>query len=287
MFAGQKGCNQDNSCMTELQRIDVEQVLRSKSPRLARKLPASLIRYLCRLIHQDEINDILARYRHLRGVAFMQALVGEFGLTLQLHGEENLPSGGRYIFAANHPLGGLDGICLSAILGARYDAKIRYLVNDLLMFIPNLQSIFIPVNKHGAQGREATARIEDVFRSDHQILTFPAGLCSRKKAGRIYDPPWKKSFVRKAVSHRRDIVPVCFDGCNSGFFYHLSNIRKRLRIKMNIEMLYLPDEMFRNRNRTFHIYFGQPIPWQTFDRSMKWDEWAGWVQKKVYSLKEE
>lgn len=271
--------------MTELRQIDIKQILYGKSPRLARKIPAFLIQYLCRLIHQDEINAILARHRRLQGVAFMQALVGEFGLTLQLHGEENLPAGGRYIFASNHPLGGLDGICLAAILGERYDSKIRYLVNDLLMHIPNLQSIFVPVNKHGAQGRDAARTIDDVFRSDHQILTFPAGLCSRKTKGRICDPAWKKSFIQKAVAYRRDIVPVHFEGRNSAFFYRLANIRKRLCIKMNIEMLYLPDEMFGNKNQTFRICFGTPIPWQTFDRTMKWDEWAEWVKEKVYSLK--
>jgi putative hemolysin len=272
--------------MAELQRIDVEQILSGKSPRLARKIPAFLINYLCRIIHQDDINAILARHRHLQGVAFMQALVREFGVTLQLHGEENLPSGGRYIFASNHPLGGLDGICLAAILGERYDSKIRYLVNDLLMFIPNLQSIFVPINKHGAQGKEAALKIEEIFRSDNQILTFPAGLCSRKTKGRIYDLEWKKSFIQKAAAHRRDVVPVYFEGHNSAFFYRLANIRKRLCIKMNIEMLYLPDEMFRNKNQTFRIYFGTPVPWQTFDKTMKWDEWAGWVKEKVYLLKE-
>ncbi|MDR1602216.1 MAG: 1-acyl-sn-glycerol-3-phosphate acyltransferase [Tannerella sp.] len=273
--------------MTKLRRIDVKQVLHGKSPRLARMIPAFLIQYLCRLIHQDEINAILERYRHLQGVAFMQALVHEFGLTLQLHGEENLSAGGRYIFASNHPLGGLDGICLAAILGERYDSKIRYLVNDLLMFIPNLQSIFVPINKHGSQGRDATLKIEESFRSDNQILTFPAGLCSRKTKGRICDLAWKKSFIQKAAAHRRDIVPVYFEGRNSAFFYRLANIRKRLGIKMNIEMLYLPDEMFGNKNQTFRIYFGTPVPWQTFDKTMKWEEWAEWVKKKVYSLKEE
>ncbi|MDR1379854.1 MAG: 1-acyl-sn-glycerol-3-phosphate acyltransferase [Tannerella sp.] len=274
--------------MTGLQQIDVEQVLREKAPRLAGKIPAFLIRYLCRIIHQDEINGILVRYRHLQGVAFMRALVDEFGLTLELHGEANLPpAGGRYVFASNHPLGGLDGICLAAMLGERYDSKIRYLVNDLLMFIPNLQSIFVPINKHGAQGRDAAEKMEEVFRSDHQILTFPAGLCSRRTKGMIRDLPWKKSFIQKAVAHRRDIVPLYFDGRNSVFFYRLANIRKRLCIKMNIEMLYLPDEMFRNSKQTFRIHVGAPIPWQTFDRTRKWDEWAEWIKEKVYTLKKE
>ncbi|MDR3236570.1 MAG: 1-acyl-sn-glycerol-3-phosphate acyltransferase [Prevotellaceae bacterium] len=272
--------------MTELLRIDVKQALYNKSPRLASKIPAFLIRYLCRIVHQDELNGIIERYRDMQGIAFMQALVSEFGLTLELHGEENLPDGGQYIFASNHPLGGLDGICLAATLGRRYNSAVRYLVNDLLMFIPNLQSIFVPINKHGAHDRNAAAKIEDIFRSDNQVITFPAGLCSRKINGRIYDLPWKKSFIQKAIAHRRDVIPVYFDGRNSTFFYRLANIRKRLCVKLNIEMLYLPDEMFRNRNQTFRIYFGTPIPWQTFDRTRKPSEWAEWVKKRVYLLNE-
>jgi putative hemolysin len=273
--------------MTELQHIDVKQALFNKSPRLASKIPAFLIRYLCRIVHQDEMNGIIERYRSVQGVAFMQALVHEFGLTLELHGEENLPDGGTYIFASNHPLGGLDGICLAAVLGQRYNSAVRYLVNDLLMFIPNLQSIFVPINKHGAQDRIAAAKLEEVFRSGNQIITFPAGLCSRKINGRIYDLPWKKSFIQKAVAHHRDIIPVYFDGRNSAFFYRLANIRKRLCIKANLEMLYLPDEMFGNRNQTFRIHFGSPIPWQTFDRTKTSSEWAGWVRDRVYSLIEQ
>jgi putative hemolysin len=242
-----------------------------------------MVKGLCRLVHEEELNGIMKRYRYLEGVAFMQALVKEFDIKLEPAGEEHLPSDGRaYIFASNHPLGGLDGICLAAFLGERYDSNIYYLVNDLLLFIPNLQSIFIPVNKHGAQSREAALQMDAAFRSDRQILTFPAGFCSRKQKGLIRDPEWKKSFIQKAVAYRRDIVPIHFEGRNSDFFYRLANIRKRAGIRMNIEMLYLPDEVFKNKHQSFHIRIGEPIPWQTFDRTKRWDEWAEWVKEKVY-----
>ena len=265
--------------------IDVKEVLHQKAPKMAQKIPRFVVNYLIRLIHQDEINDLVIRYHHLDGVAFMQALVKEFDLTLEVHGEECLPTDGeRYIFAANHPLGGLDGICLAALLGERYDSKISYLVNDLLMFIPNLQSIFVPINKHGTQGKHAAQKIEEAFASDRQILTFPAGLCSRKKNGIIRDLEWKKSFIQKAVEYQRDIVPVYFEGQNSNFFYRLANFRKQLCIKMNIEMLYLPDEMFKKKHSMFRVHVGHPISWQTFDSSKKPAEWAEWVKQKAYSL---
>ncbi len=266
-------------------RVDVREVLRQKAPSVAGKIPGFIIGYLIRTIHEEEINDILTRYRDKEGVGFMQELIGYFDLTLKIVGEENIPSEGRYIFASNHPLGGLDGICLSAVIGQHYDGKIRYLVNDLLLYLTNLRSIFVPINKHGAQGRENALLIDEAYASDNQVVTFPAGLCSRLIGGKIQDMEWKKSFIRKAVEYKRDIVPVYFEGRNSAFFYTVAALRKMLGIKMNYEMIYLPREMFRSRHKTFCIHFGKPVPWQTFDGSRKPAEWAGWMRKQVYNLK--
>ena len=265
--------------------IDIKQVLRQKAPSAARKLPGFMVDYLIRTVHQDELNEILRRYHDKDGVAFMQELIGYFDLNLELVNEENIPAEGRYIFASNHPLGGLDGICLSAIIGGRFDGKIRYLVNDLLLYLSNLRSIFVPINKHGAQGKKNAELIEKAYASDNQIITLPAGLCSRKQNGKIQDTEWKKSFIQKAVEYRRDIVPVFFEGRNSNFFYRLANMRKALGIKMNYEMIYLPDEMFKSKHKTYSIHFGKPIPWQTFDSSRKPAEWAEWVKEIVYNLK--
>ena len=265
--------------------IDIKQVLRQKAPSVARKIPGFMVDYLIRTVHQDELNEILRRYHDKDGVAFMQELIGYFDLNLELVNEENIPAEGRYIFASNHPLGGLDGICLSAIIGGRFDGKIRYLVNDLLLYLSNLRSIFVPINKHGAQGKKNAELIEKAYASDNQIITFPAGLCSRKQNGKIQDTEWKKSFIQKAVEYRRDIVPVFFEGRNSNFFYRLANMRKALGIKMNYEMIYLPDEMFKSKHKTYSIHFGKPIPWQTFDSSRKPAEWAGWGKEIVYNLK--
>lgn len=263
--------------------IDIKQVLRQKAPSVARKIPGFMVDYLIRTVHQDELNEILRRYHDKDGVAFMQELIGYFDLNLELVNEENIPAEGRYIFASNHPLGGLDGICLSAIIGGRFDGKIRYLVNDLLLYLSNLRSIFVPINKHGAQGKKNAELIEKAYASDNQIITFPAGLCSRKQNGKIQDTEWKKSFIQKAVEYRRDIVPVFFEGRNSNFFYRLANMRKALGIKMNYEMIYLPDEMFKSKHKTYSIHFGKPIPWQTFDSSRKPAEWAEWVKEIAVS----
>lgn len=269
----------------EATRIDLKQIIGQKAPSLAKKMPAFLVNYLIRTIHQDEVNYLLETYQDKYGVDFMTELVKYFDITLEIVGEENLPKEGRYIFASNHPLGGLDGICLSAIIGQRYGGKVKYLVNDLLCYLTNLQSIFVPINKHGAQAKENARLIEEAYASDNQVITFPSGLCSRKQGGNIRDLEWKKSFIQKSVSHQRDIIPIYFEAANSNFFYRLANIRKALGIKMNIEMLYLSDEMFGSKHKTFRIFVGKPIPWQTFDKQKKSAEWAEWLKEIVYKLK--
>lgn len=266
--------------------IDLDKVLQNKAPKIYNKIPRFAINYLKRKIHVDELNEILTIYADKQGVDFMEAVVGYFNLNLEVNGLEHILSDGRYIFASNHPLGGLDGICLSAIIGKKYDKKIKYLVNDILYYIRNLQPIFLPVNKHGAQAKKIAKETSDAFNSDNQIITFPAGLCSRKQNGRIYDLEWKKSFIQKAIESKRDIVPIYFRGHNSNFFYRFANIRKLLGIKFNIEMVLLPDEMFKNKNKTFSITFGKPIPYSTFDHSKSGQQWAQYVKEIAYKLGE-
>lgn len=267
-------------------RIDIDGILKDKAPKYYKKIPKFLINYLKRTVHQDDINGILERNRDLEGVEFMRALVDkEFNLSLNIEGEENIPEEGRFVFASNHPLGGLDGICLSAVLGEKYNGRIKYLVNDVLHYIEPLKPIFVPINKYGAQAKNSAKAINDAYASDNQIITFPAGLCSRKIKGEIIDLEWMKNFIVKAVEYKRDIVPVHFEAVNSNFFYNFANIRKSLGVKFNIELIYLPDEMFKNSNSEFRIIFGKPISWQVFDNSRTTKQWAQYVKDIVYSMK--
>lgn len=268
----------------EPKKLDIDAVLKSKAKKHYNKIPKVAINYLKRKVHQDELNHIIETYKDEYGSDFMQACVDYFNLTLHIKGEENIPKTGKFIFASNHPLGGLDGICLAATLGERYDKKIKYLVNDILLNIENLESIFVPVNKHGWQAKDSVKAMNDAYESDNQIITFPAGLCSRKQNGQIRDLQWAKSFVAKAKQYKRDIIPVHFEGRNSNFFYNLSNLRMKLGIKLNIEMLYLPDEMMKQKNSEFTITFGKPISWQSLDKSKTPLEWAQIIKESVYRL---
>lgn len=264
--------------------IDVEQILKQKAGKKYKYIPGFLVSYLKRIVHQDELNVFLQSSKDTVGVEFLEACLDFLDVKVEVKGMENLPEGGRYTFVSNHPLGGQDGIAIGYVLGKKYNGRVRYLVNDLLMNLHGLAPLCIPVNKTGAQSRDFPRMVEAGFNSENHMIMFPAGLCSRRQNGVIKDLEWKKAFVVKSVETQRDVVPLHFEGRNSNFFYNLANACKFLGIKVNIAMLYLADEMFKNRHKTFTLTIGKPIPWQTFDKSRTPSEWAQYVKDVVYKL---
>ena len=268
-----------------LEPIDIKQIFKNKNPKLARLIPGFVFRYIKKIAHEDFTNEIIRDYGHLEGFDFTKAMIKKFNVSIEVEGEEHLPEKGKYIFASNHPLGGFDGHILMYLIGQKYgEHNYRFLVNDILMNLSNLGEVFIPINKHGKQGAELANRLDQAFQSDLQILTFPAGLVSRRINGQIVDLEWKKSFINKSKQYQRDIIPIHISGRNSNFFYRLGSFRKFLGIKANIEMLYLIDETYKHRNKTFIVKFGKPIPNQTFDKTKRPLAWAKWVKEQVYKM---
>ncbi len=265
--------------------IDIEKVIKNKAPGVGNKIPGFIYRFLERTICQEQMNYILREYADCEGVSFADALLSELNVTVKLEGEENIPTEGKFTFASNHPLGGLDGVALVSVFGKRYDSRIKVQVNDLLMNVAPLAPVFLPINKHGRQAKNAADVLKNAYESDDQMVVFPAGLVSRWQNGEIRDLEWKKAFISKTIQFQRDVIPVSFEGLNSGFFYRFARIRKKLGLKFNIEMIYLPSEMFKSKNKTFVIHIGKPIPWQYFDKSKSPFEWAQFVKEKVYELK--
>ncbi len=269
-----------------VQKIDIRKIFRDKSPGIARLLPGFIYRYLERILHQEWFNGFLERHGHKEGLEFIEGAFREFNVKMEFHGEENLPEEGEFLIVANHPLGGFDGNMLIYLLRQHYP-KVIVLVNDILMNIKNLEEFFIPINKHGGQARDNVRLIDQTYRSDAQILTFPSGLVSRRIKGVVQDLEWQKSFVVKAVQYQRDVIPIHISGQNTMRFYRIANIRKFFRIRWNLEMFFLPDESYRHRNKTFTFTIGKPISYTTFDRTYKPREWAARVRDLVYRLPEE
>jgi putative hemolysin len=263
--------------------IDLEKVISGKNPRLLKVLPRFIIRYLKRVIHQDDVNQVIRENHHLYGWDFLDVILRSFGVNIHVSGLDNLSKHGRWTIAANHPLGGIDGMALMWVTG-KVRPDIVFPVNDLLMYIDNLKSLFIPINKHGSNAGNARL-IDDTYASDKAVLYFPAGLCSRKQHGRILDLEWKKSFITKTRIHKRDIVPTYIEGRNSNWFYNLAKFRSKLGIKVNIEMLYLVDEMFKQKNKDITIVIGKPIPYTVFDKRYTDLAWARKLKDHVYKLR--
>ena len=263
--------------------IEIREVIRKKSPKLAKWIPRPILRYLERTLHQDDINYIMTKYHDRFGLDFVDSLLDGLGVVVELEGVENIPLDDSVIFASNHPLGGLDGVAFMQAIG-RYRKDVKFLVNDILMNIRNLEPLFIPVNKLGGQSKSAIAAIEQAYASDQALLVFPAGLVSRKIEGEVVDLEWKKSFISKAKKYKKDIVPVYIDGRNSNFFYNLARWRGKIGFRANIEMLYLPDEMFSQKGKKIKIRVGKRISFTQFDKSKNERQWAADVKQQVYAM---
>ena len=135
-----------------MQLIDLEAAIASKAPKLKNKIPTLVIRMLERLICQKEMNDVISRFYDHKGAAFAKAFSEDMKVTYTVKGIENLDKNGHYMLVSNHPLGGFDGISYIAVFGDFFP-KIKVIVNDLLMYIEPLQSVFLPVNTMGKQKR--------------------------------------------------------------------------------------------------------------------------------------
>jgi 1-acyl-sn-glycerol-3-phosphate acyltransferase len=264
--------------------IDVDKILKEKSPRLFKWLPGFVIRYFKRILHQNEINQILYNKKGLNGLEFSKAILSDFNINVESFGLENIPKSGGVVIASNHPLGGMDALALiQEISKVRKDFK--FVVNDVLMNLKNLEDVFVGINKYGTNSKQSLQELNDLFASEQAVFVFPAGLVSRKFGHDIIDLDWKKAFITRAKKFKRPIVPVYVDGKLSNFFYRLYKIRKFFGIKANIELFYLIDETLKQKNKNYKIFFGKPIKYTKFDKSKSDVNWAKYVKDIVYQQK--
>lgn len=272
--------------MSQSIKIDIEKVIASKSTTLAKYTPKFLINWIKRIVHVDEMNEILGRCGDKKGEDFAKTVLEELNVKCNVSylDKSSLHKDERYIFVSNHPLGGLDGLVLIKELGSLM-GNIKFVVNDFLLHIKPLEPIFVPVNKVGSMGAEYAQKFEQAYSSDSQILYFPAGLCSRLIKGNITDLEWRSSYIKQAIKYNRKVVPVYFSGRNSNFFYRLAKVRKFLKIKFNIEMCFLPDEMFKQKNAIFDVVIGEPIELKPFRNKRELDAMNDSIREKAYSLR--
>ena len=263
--------------------IDIEKALRERNRGFLRYLPAWIIKIISRIVHEEEINIILNKYSDLKGADFLRALLDEFQIKIEAEGLENLPDNRRCFFAANHPFGFADGLVLTIIVSEKY-GTLKAIANDSFRFIPQLNEFVVAVNVFDGSSKEYLKAIEATYGMDVAITHFPAGIVSRKRDGKVQDLPWQKSFITKAIAHKRDIVPLHFHGTNSKLFYRINNIRRFLGIKANIELMLLPHEIFLKKGQTIRVTIGKPISWESFNKSKSHFEWAQEIREITYNL---
>jgi 1-acyl-sn-glycerol-3-phosphate acyltransferase len=268
--------------MSENKFVDVEKVLGEKAPGLVKWPPKFVLAFLKRKFHEAEINQIMLDLKDFHGLEFNKKGLEKLGVNIQSLNSNHVPKTGGVIVVANHPLGGLDGMALVHAVG-EVRPDVRFVVNDVLKKLENYGDVFVGVDKISATSTASLRTMERVLQSQDAILFFPAGLVSRKQKGVIRDLEWKKSFVTQSIDHQRQIVPVFIEGENSRFFYRFANFRKFLGIKANIEMLFLPDEMFKQRGHTVKMHFGPPFQSSVLDSSKTHRAWAAVIKQYIYS----
>jgi putative hemolysin len=264
--------------------IDIVTIINESNSRKIKRLPGFIINWIEKIILQDEMNRILTKYSDYQGLDILTKIIEELDIKIEVDGKENLPENRRCFFLSNHPFGLIDGLVLTKIVGDKYH-ELKSIGNEAFMYVPHLRPFIAAVNVFGKNPKEYITALENIYESDVPITHFPSGEVSRIYGGKIQDCQWHKSFITKSISYKRDIVPFYIYGRNSRFFYFISLVRRVLGIKTNIELILLPREMFRKKNKTIRIKLGKLIPYQKFDKSFSHWEWADKVRKYVYDLK--
>ena len=265
-----------------MKNINIAHIISNSDSNFLKSLPAFAIRIIARIIKQTELNQIIDTYSAYEGVDILPKLIEEFNIKIEIEGKENLPDNGRCVFVANHPFGLLDGLILTSIVGEKY-GNLKAIGNEAFMFVPAFRPIIANVSVFAKNRRKHIIELEEVYHSDVPITHFPFGLVSRIYKFKVQDKHWKKSFVTKAISNQRDIVPIRFYGRNSKLFYAIYLFRQIFRIKTNIELMLLPRELFRKRGKTIKVKISRPIHYQEFNNSLSHWEWAQKVRSSVYN----
>ena len=246
--------------------VDVEKALCLKYPSIVyypTVVRNCVIYLLKKLLHQDEINTFLTHGEAYRGFDFVEAVLEyfNFGYTVSNKDKANIPSSGRVIIVANHPLGALDALSLIALIKEiRSDVKV--LANDVLMQIEPLQSLLIPIdNLSGTTAKESIKKVYDALENDEALIVFPSGEVSRAHPTGIKDTKWKKGFLKFAQKSNSPILPIFIDAKNSPLFYTFSMIHKKL------SMILLASEMFKKRSKVISFKVGEMIAYKTLQKS--------------------
>ena len=265
--------------------INVQKEIEKKFPNVAKKpnfLNKSLIKLAKKVVHENSINEFLEKNSHLKGFEFVDAVLDYFNFdyTVSSNDLQNIPSSGKVVIIANHPLGGLDALSLLKLVGTvRSDVKI--IANDFLVGIEALKSLLIPIDNYKMrQSKKDIQAVYEALNSEQAIIIFPAGEVSRASAKGIKDPYWNKGFLNFATNSNAPILPIFIGGKNSRTFYTMSVINK------TFSTLLLSNEMFKKKSTNINIKIGEVIPNEHIKpRGLNRKYLVGLYKKHLYALK--
>jgi len=239
--------------------IDIQKEIEKKFPKIREKenfLKKSLFKIAKKIVHEDSINQFLSQNSHLKGIEFVDAVLDyfDFDYTVSSSDLQNIPTSGKVVIIANHPLGGLDALCLLRLISqVRQDIKI--VANDFLAGFDALNSLLIPIDNYKLrQSKNDIKKIYEALNNEEAVIIFPAGEVSRASTKGIKDPSWNKGFLNFAQNTNAPILPIFLDAKNSKTFYTISLLNK------TFSTLLLSHEMFKKKSKRINIKIGQIIP---------------------------
>ena len=265
--------------------INIEQSLQEKFPKLASEksvLSKPMIKALKALMHEDEINEFIETHKHLKGFEFLDQILEQFDFSYSVSNKqrENIPTEGRAVIIANHPIGSLDGLALlKFVKEIRPDVTI--ITNDLLYAIEPLRELFIPLDNMTDKSnyKKAYKQVLTNLNNDEAVIIFPAGEVSRIKPNGVKDGKWQSGFLHFVEKTKSPIVPIHFNAKNSAMFYSLSSLFKPFGTLM------LVHEMFNKTHQNIHFTIGEPIPFKTLDKlELNKKDKAKLLRKQLYRL---
>jgi len=245
--------------------ISTKEIIKSKFPSFLSGFPDvfSKIFYLSldRILFIPRINRFLEKHGDKTGIEFIEELFDELDISYKLSNKdrEKIPSEGKLIIVANHPLGGLDGLILLKLVSEiRNDVKI--IANDVLMNIQNLADYFLPFDLLSKKDlKKNYTLISEALKKENAIIIFPAGEVARLTIKGIKDKKWNKGAVYFAEKFQTPVLPIFIRGRNSFLFYFISLFSKKL------SMFLLPYELFNKRNKSYEIKIDHPISPKAFN----------------------
>ncbi len=245
--------------------INAEKIVQETYPELNINKDNKLaLKVIKKLLHEDDFNKVILKNQHLRGFAFLDKLLNYFKFSYQISptSYDNIPSEGRLIIVANHPIGTLDGLALVKLIrSVRPD--VRIVANRVLSYMKPLESIFLPVDvlSKNANHKKAYKAMLAALENEEAVIIFPAGEVSRITPKGIRDGKWKSGFIKLSKKARCPILPINIKATNSALFYGLSSLYKPLGTFMLVQ------EMFNKQDQEIKFKVGSPIPFQAIKDS--------------------